>query len=147
MNMKNLICLSGIFCSIVVTGQEKLTNDLIWNSRTFNAEGISQGPSMKDGMHYTLKKHNENIGDYIVKYSYETGDSVALIASSLSIFQDAKKSFDGYQFSADEKQLLVDIMPITTFTTLRIKPLNPLMQRQGNDWPHSVQTEKKLPMS
>lgn len=108
MNMKNLICLSGIFCSIVVTGQEKLTNDLIWNSRTFNAEGISQGPSMKDGMHYTLKKHNENIGDYIVKYSYETGDSVALIASSLSIFQDAKKSFDGYQFSADEKQLLVE---------------------------------------
>jgi dipeptidyl-peptidase 4 len=108
MNMKNLIFFGGFLFSFFAVAQEKLTNDLIWNSRTFNAESFSQGPSMKDGLHYTLKKHNDLIGDYIVKYAYQTGDSVGTVASSLSIFQDARKSFDGYQFSADEKQLLVE---------------------------------------
>lgn len=75
----------------ITQAQEKLTNELIWNSRTFNAENFTQGPSMKDGLHYTLKKHNAVLGDYIVKYAYQTGDSVAVIASSKSIFNDAKK--------------------------------------------------------
>ena len=108
MNMKNLILFGCLLVAASMTGQEKLTNDLIWNSRTFNAENFNQGPSMKDGLHYTLKKHNEKLGDYIVKYSYETGDSVAMIASSLSIFKDEKQGFDGYQFSADESQILVE---------------------------------------
>ncbi len=108
MNMKNWIIWGGMMLAGITQAQEKLTNELIWNSRTFNAENFTQGPSMKDGLHYTLKKHNTALGDYIVKYAYQTGDSVAVIASSKSIFNDVKKGFDGYQFSTDETQLLVE---------------------------------------
>jgi len=108
MNMKNWIIWGSMMLAGITQAQEKLTNELIWNSKTFNAENFTQGPSMKDGLHYTLKKHSNALGDYIVKYAYQTGDSVAMIASSVSIFKDAKKGFDGYQFSADETQLLVE---------------------------------------
>ncbi len=118
MNMKNWIIWGSMLVANITLAQEKLTNELIWNSKKLNAENFVQGPSMKDGLHYTLKKHSNAMGDYIVKYSYQTGDSVAVIASSVSIFKDAKKGFDGYQFSADETQLLVetDVEPLYRYS-------------------------------
>jgi hypothetical protein len=77
--------------SVWVMGQKKLTNELIWTGNTFASERFEQGPSMNDGLHYTLQKSSKKMGDYIVKYSYATGDSVGLIASSMSIFKNAAK--------------------------------------------------------
>ncbi len=94
--------------SVWVMGQKKLTNELIWTGNTFASERFEQGPSMNDGLHYTLQKSSKKLGDYIVKYSYATGDSVGLIASSMSIFRNAETGFGGYSFSADEKKILIE---------------------------------------
>ena len=94
--------------SIWVMGQKKLTNELIWTGSTFASERFEQGPSMNDGLHYTLQKSSKKLGDYIVKYSYATGDSVGMIASSVSIFKNAETGFGGYSFSADEKKILIE---------------------------------------
>lgn len=108
MNTKHLIILALSLISMVGISQSELTNELIWSSNTFSSERFDQGPSMNDGLHYTLQKSNKVIGDYIVKYAYATGDSVGIIASSKSIFQDASKGFDGYSFSADESKLMIE---------------------------------------
>ena len=108
MNTKHLIILALSLISFSGFSQKELTNELIWSSNTFLSERFDQGPSMNDGLHYTLQKSNKKIGDYIVKYSYASGDSVGVIASSLSIFNDATKGFDGYSFSADETKLMIE---------------------------------------
>ena len=108
MNTKHLIILALSLISMVGKSQSELTNELIWSSNTFSSERFDQGPSMNDGLHYTLQKSNNIVGDYIVKYAYATGDSVGIIASSLSIFGDNKKGFDGYSFSADESKLMIE---------------------------------------
>lgn len=108
MNTKHLIILALSLISFSGFSQKELTNELIWSSNTFSSERFDQGPSMNDGLHYTLQKSNKKIGDYIIKYSYASGDSVGVIASSLSIFNDATKGFDGYSFSADENKLMIE---------------------------------------
>lgn len=108
MNTNHLIILALSLISMVGKSQSELTNELIWSSNTFSSERFDQGPSMNDGLHYTLQKSNKIVGDYIVKYAYATGDSVGVIASSLSIFGDNKKGFDGYSFSADESKLMIE---------------------------------------
>lgn len=108
MNTKNLIILALSLIAVSGFSQSELTNELIWASNTFSSERFDQGPSMNDGLHYTLQKSNKTLGDYIVKYAYATGDSVGIIASSKSIFNDASKGFDGYSFSADESKLMIE---------------------------------------
>lgn len=108
MNTKTLIILALSLIAVTGFSQSELTNELIWASNTFSSERFDQGPSMNDGLHYTLQKTNKALGDYIVKYAYATGDSVGIIASSKSIFNDASKGFDGYSFSADESKLMIE---------------------------------------
>lgn len=91
----------------VLFGQE-LTNEKIWYSSEFRMDNISGVRSMNDGMHYTSMEYSEANGSEIVKFNYASGERVAVIASSLSIFGDAKRSIDGYTFSDDELKLLVE---------------------------------------
>ena len=83
-----------------------LSNDLIWSSGEFRGEYVSGVRSMNDGKHYTSLERSES-GSSIVKYAYRTGEAVDTIATSLQVFQDARKGFDGYEFSADESNLLI----------------------------------------
>lgn len=108
--MKNWISfgLLATMTNLLFAQNAAFTNELIWSTKTFNAEGYSPGPSMKDGLHYTLQKHSELLGDYIVKYAYETGDSVAYLAGSKEIFGNVNTGFSGYQFNEDETMLLVE---------------------------------------
>jgi dipeptidyl-peptidase-4 len=108
MNTKHLIIAALAIFSLNGWSQKELTNELIWASSTFSSERFEQGPSMNDGLHYTLQKTNKALGDYIVKYAYANGDSVGVIASSKSIFNDVTKGFDGYSFSADESKLMIE---------------------------------------
>ena len=60
---------------------------------------------MKDGIHYTSQNRSSK-GTKIVKYSYETGDSVDIIFSdAMSGMEDFR--IGGYEFSADESKLLI----------------------------------------
>ncbi|MEY3397847.1 MAG: hypothetical protein RL220_441 [Bacteroidota bacterium] len=87
--------------------QKKLTNQLVWASNEFGASSIAGLNSMNDGIHYTAIVDSDLYGQRIARCSYETGDTVGYIASSADIFNDPKRGFDDYQFSDDEKYILI----------------------------------------
>lgn len=106
--MKSIItCLIWAAMPLLAFAQSGLTNDLIWSGGEFSSESVSGLNSMNDGMHYTSLEASDAFGTRIVKYSYATGEEVGTIASSRDIFGDTRKSIDGYEFSSDEKQLLI----------------------------------------
>lgn len=107
------LCLSAFMVSSTATIAQKkeikksLSNESIWASGEFSASYVSGVRSMKDGEHYTSMDYSKENGVEINKYSYKTGEKVATLASSLSIFSKAETNIDDYEFSADESQLLI----------------------------------------
>ena len=91
----------------IIAQDQALSNDLIWYSREFSPEYVSGVRSMNDGVHYTSQEYTEANGSEIVKYSYETGEKVGVIATSMDIFKDASRYIEDYEFSADEKMMLI----------------------------------------
>jgi dipeptidyl-peptidase-4 len=87
--------------------QQNLTNALIWSGGEFSSEFVGGLNSMNDGLHYTATEPSDAFGTHIVKYSYATGTEVSVVATSMDIFGDASKSFDGYEFNSDEQWLLI----------------------------------------
>ena len=53
-------------------------------------------------------ENSDATGTQIVKYSYETGEKVGVIATAMDIFGNTTKTIEGYSFSADERQLLIE---------------------------------------
>ena len=96
------------FCLQTTSAQtEKLTNDLIWYSAEFRSDYVSGLRSMNDGLHYTRLEWTDANGSEINKYAYSSGEKVATLATSQTIFNDATLGIDGYEFSADEGKLLI----------------------------------------
>lgn len=82
---------------------QKITLEDIFVNRTFRAQSVSGLRSMNDGLHFsTMEK-----GTKIVKYSYKTGEQVAVLFD-ISTIEDAPiKSFSDYSFSNDESKILL----------------------------------------
>lgn len=87
--------------------QQGLTNQLVWASGEFNAEYVDGLNSMADGLHYSSIERSDAFGSRIVKYSYATGNEVAVIATSVDIFNDPNREVEDYAFSAAEDKILV----------------------------------------
>jgi dipeptidyl-peptidase-4 len=103
----NRIALLLVLLVATSVGAQELSNEKIWYSGEFRMEYVGGLRSMNDGEHYTSLEYDESAGSKIVKYAYATGQEVAVIASSAQIFNDPKKAFDDYTFSADETKLLI----------------------------------------
>src|SRR6218665_2789780 len=119
MKMKIHFLLSvALVCATNALAQKTITNELIWASPEFNSEYIDGLSSLNDGLHYTSIEQSDFFGNRIVKYSYETGEQVGTIASSIDIYKDAEKPIEGYEFSADEKLLLLptEMTPIYRYS-------------------------------
>ena len=85
-------------------GQEAdFSNEKIWASGTFRTEYVWGIRSMADGKHYTTQEYDENVGSCIVKWSYKTGNVVDTLLTSDQAFGDARETFGGYEFSSDER--------------------------------------------
>ncbi|MGB0247330.1 MAG: DPP IV N-terminal domain-containing protein, partial [Flavobacteriales bacterium] len=85
-------------------GQEAdFSNEAIWASGTFRTEYVWGIRSMADGKHYTTQEYDENEGSCIVKWSYKTGKVVDTLLTSNMAFGDARETFGGYEFSSDER--------------------------------------------
>lgn len=106
--MKIHILLSlAMICVLNSIAQKTITNELVWASAEFSAEGMESPSSLNDGLHYTSLEDSDAFGTRIVKYSYETGQEVGVIATSMDIFKEASKDIESYEFSGDEKHLLI----------------------------------------
>ena len=85
---------------------ERWSNEKIWYSGTFRSEGVYGIRSMKDGVHYTSLEGIEG-GNAIVKFAYATGKAVDTLATSMQVYGQDGPRISGYQFSADEAQLML----------------------------------------
>ena len=79
------------------------SNEKIWASGTFRTEYVWGIRSMADGQHYTTQEYDDNVGSCIVKWSYQTGSVVDTLLTSDRAFGDARETFGGYEFSSDER--------------------------------------------
>lgn len=135
--MKYLFLTAFLIASLIHTGQKGLNNELIWGSAEFSMESVSGLNSMNDGLHYSAQEESDALGSIIVKYSYESGNKVAEIASSKTIFGNSDKRFDGYSFSSDEKFLLIQT------------ETEPIYRHSfsANYFIHNLSTGKTIPLS
>ena len=101
-----VFCYFTLDISSQTSDYQQFNNESIWYSGTFRGERVGGIRSMNDGKHYTSLERNES-GSSIVKYSYKTGLATDTLATSKSVFEDASKGFDGYEFSADESMLML----------------------------------------
>ncbi|MBL7965211.1 MAG: S9 family peptidase [Flavobacteriales bacterium] len=111
MSLKHTALLLAFVTTTLLHAQKTLTNQEIWASPTFGAEGVGGLASMKDGLHYTVLGRQKDGTAAIFKCAYATGDTVAtLLTAKDLVLPGADKSLemDGYSFSADEKQLLIE---------------------------------------
>ncbi len=81
----------------------QFSNEAIWASGTFRTEYVWGIRSMADGKHYTTQEYDETKGACIVKWSYKTGKVVDTLLTSIMAFDDARETFGGYEFSSDER--------------------------------------------
>lgn len=103
----NILFSIALFFCASAWSQNKITNELIWASSEFNTESIDGLSSLADGMHYSGLEQSDAFGTRIVRYSYETGEEVSVIATSADIFKDPSKRISEYTFSKDENLILI----------------------------------------
>jgi dipeptidyl-peptidase-4 len=105
---KVILSLAGFILAISSSlAQSNLTNQLIWASPEFSGEFYGGLNSMNDGNHYTVLEESDAVGASIVKYSYLTGEKVAVVATAKDIFGNTDIAIDDYSFSKDETKLLI----------------------------------------
>lgn len=135
--MKTLVLAIAFLAAASVNSQTGLTNQLIWASPEFNSEFVGGLNSMNDGSHYSAMEDSDAFGTRIVKFSYETGLEVSTIATSIDVFNDPAKKMEDYQFSLDEKQLLIQMEtePIYRYSFA------------ANFYVYNVDTKKTIPLT
>ena len=90
---------------------QQLTLEDVLIKRSYQMKSVAGLASLNDGQNFTSL---ENSGREIVKYSYKTGEKVAILLDIVSLKNDSLKSISGYQFSSDETKVLLmtDVKPI-----------------------------------
>ena len=79
----------------------------IWTDGTYRAETVRGLRSMNDGLHYTVLENTEN-GVSLSKYNYKDGKRVKSLLNSNELkFEGKTIQIDDYEFSADEKKVLI----------------------------------------
>jgi dipeptidyl-peptidase 4 len=104
MNRLIALLISIIFgLTALAQSTQKITLEDIFTKGTFRAKTVSGLRSMDDGEHYTTLENNTQI----VKYSYKTGEEVAMIFDITKVEYAAISSFTEYTFSDDETKILL----------------------------------------
>jgi len=88
-----------------------ITLDDLWRTYSFHAQSIDGLESMMDGVHYSVL-----MGDTAVaECSYETGDTIAILAEVSEFGNPQIKSLTNYQFNGDESKLIFYINRIRIY--------------------------------
>lgn len=107
---KSLILIFISLLSIAIFAQKSITLEDIWKNGTFGAKGVSGFVPLKDGKTYCRKISTKTGGQYVVKYSYETGNAVDTLIHNGRIAKTngmASFQFDGFQFNSAETQAIL----------------------------------------
>lgn len=105
----NINKLSLVFLVLLLSSQawavapnKEITADDIFKKRVFSERSVRGLRSMKNGSHYTVLT-----GNGILKYSYRTGEMEEVLFSMDMLDQKAGGSISGYEFSGDDKKILI----------------------------------------
>lgn len=103
------LILTVVFACFCLAGfsQKKIELQDVVGGRTFAQKSISGLRSMNDGLYYTTQES----GTKIVKYSYKTGEKVAVIIDLAKIENPGFTHFTDYTFSSDETKILFTTNP------------------------------------
>lgn len=102
--MKKLtLFLLALTCLNIVQAQKNFTLEDITNKGIFRARSVYGLRSMKSGESYTVLKQ----GIKIEKYAYATGEVEESIFDLAVVVTDKIKRIDTYQFSSDERKILI----------------------------------------
>ncbi|MBW7936200.1 MAG: DPP IV N-terminal domain-containing protein, partial [Flavobacteriales bacterium] len=109
---KKFISVILILIAQSVFSQTKITLADIWLKYAYSSNGFYGWNSMNDGLHYTIKEGNK-----IVRYDYNTNSIQQEWQFKIG---EKNLEFDSYQFSADEKKILLsaESEPIYRHSTL-----------------------------
>lgn len=113
---------------------ELITMDDLYKKGTFSPERVWGLRSMGNGSYYTAIK-NTKAGQEIIKYSYKSGDSVAVYFKTAEV--EGISRFNEYAFSSDESKILIttDVEPIYRHST------------RENVWVYDIATKKATKIS
>ena len=100
--MKLILSILIAFCSIISFAQNKnITLEDIWQDYVFYPSSIQGLKSLNDGIHFSKITKEKNI-QYLCKYSFETGEIVDSITSSIQLGFD----IGNYSFSENEEKIV-----------------------------------------
>lgn len=102
MNIRQILSLFLLCISIPAISQKKIELQDVVSNPIFTQKTISGLRSMNDGMNYTTLDE----GNKIVKYSYKTGEKVAVLFDLSKIENPGFSKFSDYTFSSDETKIL-----------------------------------------
>lgn len=92
-----------IFNTLTAFAQQEITLEDIWKTGKFRTEGVYGIRSLNDGKHYTMLQKGS-----VVKYSYDSGDSIeAIVLASDLRFDGELVKIDEYDFNQSETKLLL----------------------------------------
>ncbi|MFN4299997.1 MAG: S9 family peptidase [Thermaurantimonas sp.] len=115
-----MLLLIFVISSSISAQKKEITLEDIWLRGAFRSAGYRAGESMNDGLHYSLMVQTP-AGFSVVKNRYSDGKTVDTLVSAASLTKAFGKpfTFSGYEFSADEKLVLLttDAEPIYRHST------------------------------
>jgi dipeptidyl-peptidase-4 len=92
-----------IFNTLTAFAQQEITLEDIWKTGKFRTEGVYGIRSLNDGKHYTTLQKGS-----VVKYSYDSGDSIEAIVLAADLkFDGELVKIDEYDFNQSETKLLL----------------------------------------
>lgn len=100
-----LIAMATLFSFKADAQLKQLDNQTIWATPTFVSASAGSMRSMNDGVHFTRVERAEK-GVELNQYEYKTGNKVKTLVPRNILPDD--KTFSAYQFSADEKKVLLE---------------------------------------
>jgi len=104
--MKKLLILFIALTTTISAQKKDITLEDIWSNGTFRTDRLNAFHSMRIGDYYTIQNFDRETGTTSLdKYSYKTLEKVETLVDSRELKEI--KSFDSYEFNADETKLLL----------------------------------------
>ena len=107
MKFLKLVALLLVISTANAQSSQDISLEDIWKNYKFYARSINGIRSMSNGLNFTTQERGKE-GINLVKNSYkETGAKITLIDATDLIFDGNKIALEEYEFSSDEKKILI----------------------------------------
>lgn len=105
--MKKALLFLALVSGIIVSAQNKITQEDIWIKYTFRQAFPDGYNAMNDGLHYTDVEQAGDLQD-LVTYEIKSGKKTGILVKGTDVkFNGKTLSLEGYKFSPDESKIIL----------------------------------------